>query len=312
MAEDQGVNGDRWTDHATVLLRRLGWEKVADSNIDIPGNDGLEHGIDSLFKYEDGARVIKEGVFVEAKNYATTSFSASKIKDWVATLDEKIDSLRKSSDFYETYPAMSNTKARNGLLVMWFSDIKNFDHFKPKLLDAMLSVNTPKSRSSRASNRLFVMANDEILRLCSLANAVQDWEKDFAKDGSENVKFVYPSNFKKPVQQLPTLNLEYMYSKFILARSEHTSKDLHKTSDIVFYFGKNNTESYARLRDGLLTMNAINRSNDLYIYQYNRDIDFRKIKPDVEKLFKEEGYPQVTLRSMDQLADLPTWMIDAR
>ncbi len=310
MAEDQGINGDQWTEHAAELLRKLGWEKVADSNIDIVGSDGLKHGIDALFKYEDGARVIREGIFVEAKNYATTSFSSSKIKDWVTILDEKIDSLRKSADFYKDYPAMSNTKARNGLLVMWFNDIKKFDNFKPKLLDAMASVSVPRSRSSRGSNRLFVMANDDILRLCSTVNAIQDWEKHYSKDGSSNIQFIYPSNFKKPVQQLSALNLEYMYSKFVIARSEQTSKDSHKTTDIVFYFGKNNTESYASLRDGLLTMNVINRSNELFIYQYNRDVEFRKIKPDVEKLFAEEGYPEVALRSMEQLADLPTWMID--
>ena len=69
MPEDQGWNGDRWTEEASALLKRLGWEKIADSNIDIEGTDGLWHGIDALFRYEDGFSSYKQGVFLEAKRY---------------------------------------------------------------------------------------------------------------------------------------------------------------------------------------------------------------------------------------------------
>ena len=311
MPEDQGVNGDRWTKQAAELLRRLGWEKVADSNIDIEGNDGLLHGIDALFKYEDGARLTTEGVFLEAKNYATTSFNKAKIQDWVTKLDEKIDSLSKSSEFYKDFPAMAETKSRNGLLILWFSDVKKFEDFKPKLEQAMASVVVPRARTSRKPNRLFVLANNDILRLSALVNAVEDWNSK-AKGDENKLRFVYPSNFKNPVQQRNTLNLEYMYSKFVLARAEDNISGMIKQSDIVFYFGKHNMDSYKRLRDGLLSMRMIAQNHHFFIYQYNRDKDFRKIQPDVEKLFREQGYPDVDFKSMDQLADLPSWMADVQ
>ena len=108
MAEDQGVNGDRWTTQASALLQQLGWSKVADSNIDIPGSDGLTHGIDALFQYDDGFNQTTQGVFLEAKRYATTSFHKSKLQDWVNALNKKMLDLRRSEPFntqYSTFAA---------------------------------------------------------------------------------------------------------------------------------------------------------------------------------------------------------------
>jgi len=305
MAEDQGVNGDRWTEQGSALLDRLGWEKIADSNIDLDGTEGLKHGIDALFKYSNGSKLHDEGIFFEAKYYLTTSFSPAKIQDWIYVLDEKINSLARSEKFLQDYPDMSEAKARNGLLFLWFKDVRNFYNVVPTLEKALSDVTLPRAKTTRKSTRLFVMSNYDLLRLAALINSVGDWNRD-KKNGE--LKFLYPSRKNTPVQESSTLTLEYMYSKFILARADEGDKRNNNRPDVVFYFGEHNINSYLTLRAALLSMQIIQQKSKLYIYQYIRDENFRKIMPDVTKLFQEEGYPEVEFRYMDQMADLPTWM----
>ena len=224
MPEDEGKNGDRWTDEASVLLKRIGWEKIADSNIDIEGADGQQHGIDSLFRYRDGLRNNWEGVFVEAKCYRTTSFNKAKLPDWVDRLYEKMTELRRSGPFNSQYPAMGASTPRNGLLVLWFHDLENFPQFRSTLANSMQAVKTTRRRGSiRFSSRLFVLDNDAILRLCSLLQAVQDWNQTNRADSAESgrLKFFYPSalDFGHPSQLTEVLNIEGLFSKCVLAKS---------------------------------------------------------------------------------------------
>lgn len=308
MPEDQGVNGDRWTEQASLLFRKFGWNKVADSNIDIPGVDGLMHGIDSIFKYYDGARLITEGVFLEAKDYETSSFRLAKLKDWVARLDEKIYSLSRSEEFLRDYPAMTDAKARNGLLVIWFRDTNNFPPLKEKIIEEMEKIKVPQSRNPNKENRLFVLMNDDLLRLASLVKVLDGWtiNSNDQNGNNPNIHFVYPSVFKNPVQELLSLNIEYLFSKIIFARGkEKDGNGIYKDADILFYFGKHDIDSYVRLRDGMLLYNFLNQNNKLYIYQYVKDINFRKIEADVRALFEERGYPKVEFRQMDLFSEIP-------
>ncbi|MBL8098900.1 MAG: hypothetical protein JNK81_06940 [Anaerolineales bacterium] len=308
MAEDQGVNGDLWTEQGAILLQRLGWEKIGDSNIDIEGTDGIKHGIDSLFKYKDFARLLDEGIFVEAKRYKTTSFSPSKIGDWVIKLDHKINEISLDEGFYNTYPAMRETKTRNGLLLLWFSDAKNFPKVEESIQTALEGVNIPKGRIAK-SNRLFVMTNPDILRLASVIDVVDHWN---SKSGNGKLKFYYPSTFGKPVQEESTLSLEYMYSQFLVGRAEEISNGKVSQSNFVFYFGDNSVDSYEMLHAALIANKAIQNNHKLFIYQYQRDDDFRKIKPDILKIFQGEGYPDVSFEQMNILADLPNWLSNAK
>lgn len=315
MPEDEGVNGDRWTNEASVLLRELGWQKVADSNIDIPGTNGLMHGIDAMFKYEDGfVSGKRQGIFVEAKRYATTSFNPAKIRDWVAKLDEKIQELVGSESFYTKYPGMDTTDARNGLLVLWFHDTENY----PKnisLSDALLSVRTPRGRVGVRTNRLFVMDNEDVLRLASLKTAITAWNTthNTVKDQDFSVKFYYPSSpgFSHPTQKLPGLNLEYMYSKFILAKAQELRMGAIRPVNLVFYFGNLKMASFETLRKALLSFNMLERDHKLYLYLYQRDDDeFRKIKPDALDLFRDNDATEAEFKHMDRSSDLPAWIKD--
>lgn len=315
MPEDQGVNGDRWTEEASRLLRQLQWEKVADSNIDIKGAEGYVHGIDALFRYDDGWMVDgKQGVFLEAKRYETTSFRVAKLQDWIYRLDEKILELKRSEAFYTTYPAMRESLANNGLLVLWFHDKDKYTpEFRHRLKEAMIQVKTPRRRGgSQQMSRLFVIDNWRILRLASLVEAKKKWETDNSRNGQVDTKqmFYYPGNVsRQPSREITALNLECMLSDFVLARSQDLYNDTLKAVNIVYYFGKPTTRGFAQLRQALISFDMLNNSKKLYIHYYERDDEFRKVEPDVRKLFGENGNLELSLEPMQVFADLPNWML---
>jgi hypothetical protein len=313
MPEDQGVNGDRWTDQASRLFKKAGWDKIADSNIDVPGVDGLQHGIDALFCYEDGfSPKMKQGVFLEAKRYAVGSFQKQKLSDWVVKLDEKIRKLRTSQEFLQTYPYIGDAKLVNGVLAIWFHDLNNHPEFREKFVQYLAEVDVPRGRGSKMINlRLFILDNDKILRLASLLHTVEQWNKDNCEN---SLKFYYPSSarFGNSVQEMSTLNLEYIFSQFILAKAKITKGNNHfEVVDVVFYFGRLDINSFFRLREALLAYDMINQQNSLVIYKYLRESDnFRKIHPDVMKLFQEKYPKEVSIKDMETFNDLPTWMIN--
>jgi hypothetical protein len=315
MPEDEGKNGNRWTDEASVLFKRIGWEKIADSNIDIEGVDGQQHGIDSLFRYRDGLHQSLEGVFVEAKRYRTTSFNRAKLLDWVDRLHEKMTELRRSGPFNSQYPAMGESTSRNGLLVLWFHDLENYPRFRSTLTESMQTVKTTRRRGSIGSpSRLFVLENEAILRLCSLLQAVQEWNNTNKADSaaSGRLKFFYPSalDFGHPSQLTEVLNIEGLFSKCVLAKSRELDARSSQIvdADVVFYFGHLDLQSFQRLRSALLELGMAQSDHNLYIYLYQRDDDFRKIEPDVKKLFEDDQYHKVQLKTMDRFGDLPSWV----
>lgn len=314
MAEDQGVNGDIWNDEASRLLERIGWIKVADSNIDVPGSSGLSHGIDSIFKYEDGFKPnVDQGVFIEAKRYKTSSFSASKLRDWITRIDFKIRELDNSAEFYDRYPMMEGLSNSNGLLMLWFPDTINFPSFRAKFREALLSVKTPRTRGVNKINRLFVLENDNILRLASLMDSVEKWDiRNRSELADTRLYFHYPSShlFGYPIQDKRILSLEYVFSKFVLAKAKEVVDGTIRDVDIVFYFGKLNMHSFYRLREALLAFDMLSVQNSFYLYNYQRSDEFRKIEPEVLKLFKFEGPHKVVVRSMTRPAELPDWIKD--
>ena len=314
MAEDQSINGDRWTSEAGRLLVKAGWKKIADSNIDIEGSDGLKHGIDSIFSYTDGFYANKrQGVFLEAKRYAITSFSKNKMSDWFLRLDEKIRSIRLSEKFYSTYPLCEDLNLINGLLVIWFHDLQNYSSFKQKFIEYLRSSNIPRGRNkSQVNVRLFVMDNEKILQTASLIATAEKWKSDNTSiSNSAEFNFYYPSSagYGNPVQELTCLNIEYLFSQFILAKGKVTNAKNVEIYDIAFYFGKLTINGFLHLLDILLARDMINRQNNLIIYTYQRDHDsFRKIRPIVIEMFEQVSPKSIEIVDMDIFADLPSWM----
>lgn len=299
MAEDQSVNGDRWTEQGSELLKRLGWNKIADSNIDIEGANGKEYGIDAIFNYNDYARNQSEGVFLEAKSYLSNSFNSSYIGDWVLKLENKMNELSMSDSLYETYTSLAHSKTnmRNGLLMLWFRDVNNYLSIAKKRVDQGLRETKVPHRRQSGINRLFVMTNPDILRLSSLVITVDKFNANLK---NSKLKYLYLSNFGQPAQEEDSLSLEYMFSRFIPARSIDQS--------VVFYFGRLSLDGFVMLKSALFSMQFIESNKKLTIYHYERDDDFRKIKPEVEDLFRGDKFPDFNIIQMERLADLPTWM----
>lgn len=299
MAEDQGVNGDIWNDEASRLLSILGWTKVGDSNIDIPGSDSKMYGVDTLLKYLDPrGSGIETGIILEAKRYKTTSFTGTSLTEWIKRLDTKLGKIKNSKDFYETYDQMVDSDIRTGIIVLWFSDTEEYNKsFRLKFQEALLNTKISHKHRKSGYTRIFVMSNEHILQLCSLIRSI----KDLSDAQRATFQFNYPhsANYNNPLSKSEILTIDYMYSKFILAEMKDNNGNIVK---IVYYFGALKMSSFRRLRSALYDFNFLGKADKSILYLYQRNDEFRKIEPEVLNLF--EGI-DLHIKDMDLLKDLP-------
>ncbi|WP_454802858.1 hypothetical protein [Mucilaginibacter phyllosphaerae] len=297
MAEDQGVNGDFWNDQATALLTKFNWEKLGDSNIDLANEEKGKSGVDGIFTYVDSLkRSITEAVIVESKRYKTDSFSSSSLQSWITILDKKLTNLKNSEDLQEKFPVLTDIPLRTGVIVIWFHNFKEYFSFKSTFESYQTGIKI--SRKNQGSNKIYVLENDAILRLASLQLSI----KELNDESGDKFQFYYPSVDLHPAKRSKTLNINYMFSKFILG--DFTDKDSIENK-VVFYFGGLSIESFQRLKHALVTFSYLDDDKPLIIYTYHRDDEeFRKVKPEVIKLFKEH----LELREMEILGDLPKFM----
>lgn len=295
MAEDQGVNGDLWNEEASRLLKLFQWKQVGDSNIDVLNVDKKANGIDRLFIYTDVSKKNEnQGFLLEAKRYKTTSFSKATLQDWIKILDNKLNKIKYSQDFLTKFPVFHNSRLNHGLIVLWFSNIEEYVNYRKEYLNYLPQVNLPTKRIGDPLNKIFVLDNYEILRLCSLNEAKKEYEREFGT----TLKFYYPTSsfYKNPVDTSSILTIEYIFSKIILSEDEEKRK-------VVFYFGSLEIHSFKRLKSFLEIHGFFDNRTQLIIYAYNRDDEFRKIKPDVDSLFHEVKFE---FREMNIYFDLPT------
>lgn len=297
MAEDQGINGDMWNEQATALLTQFNWEKLGDSNIDLPNEEKGKSGVDGLFTYVDSLKnAVTEGVIVEAKRYKTDSFSASSLQSWITILDKKLTSLKNSEELQEKFPILADIPLRTGIIVIWFHNVREYHNFKSTF--QTYEANVKLGRKNQAPNKIYVLENDSILRLASLHLSI----KALDTETGCRFQFYYPSVDLHSAKRSKILNINYMVSKFILG--DFTDKK-GTENKVVFYFGGLSIESFQRLKHALIYHSYIDIDKPLIIFTYHRDDEeFRKVKPEVMKLFKEH----VELREMEILGDLPTFM----
>lgn len=297
MAEDQGVNGDLWNDQASKLLAALKWEPIGDSNMDLPNIEGGVHGVDRLYKYLESLKTNTfEGVLVEAKRYSTTSFSSGTIDTWVKTLDTKLSNLKNSPELHEKFPDMADIPLRTGLIVIWFHNVHEYVEYKTKFKNYASTIKL--SRKNVASNKIYILENDLILKLASLCISVKSLNESI----NNRLQFYYPSVDSYPAKRSEILNPNYMISKFILADFIDNDNIENK---VVFYFGRLDLGGFLRLKSALSNNSYIDNDKPLIIYTYQRDDEgFRKIRPEVEKLFKKT----IQLKEMELFSDLPTFM----
>ncbi len=301
MPEDQGVNGDMWNDEATRLVSKFGWQQIGDGNVDVLTTEKKMRGIDRMFKYQDIRRhsSMEQGVFMEAKRYKTTSFTPGALKEWVLTINTKLSKIRNEISFYETFPAFNNCALRNGLIVIWFSDLKNYN--RNDFQKTLAQLKLPNGRKEETKNRIYVMDNYDILRLASLSMTIDN----FNSSNNTILKFFYPTvvSFNSVVSRSTSLTLDYMYSKFILAEANIKGVE-HR---VVFYFGAVTTKSFIRLKSALQDLLFVDNEKPLRMYIYNRDDDneYRKIMPDIKKQYEGIDFQPFL---MDMHHDIPAFM----
>lgn len=301
MPEDQGVNGDAWNDQAAVLLRKFNWIQIGDANIDVTNVQGKKHGLDRMFKYSDGRRGGKdEGVIIEAKRYKTTSFQKDYLQSWIKILDKKINNLKYSEDFQTTYPDFSSITLRIGIIAIWFSDCEEYIRYKSIFKDSFTKIKLPQSKVA-SSNRIYVLENDQILKLASLATSIDDYNNKHKTE----LLFYYPTSDKydNPVSRTNILTVENIFSQFILA--ECVSEGVE--NKVVFYFGELTISCFKRLKSALQGYLYIDEDKPLILYLYERSDEYRKIEPEVTKLFSNINFKTV---QMNKFSDLPGFLND--
>lgn len=207
MAEDSQYKGELWNKRAIKLLNLFSWDMIGDSGMDLEGSDGEKYGIDSLYSFKDPAKDIPESLILEAKSYKTTSFSKSKLQEWIDRLNIKILELRNSEYLIERFPIFKDISTlKIGLIFIWFDDIENYKEYRQKFLEILSEIKV-SSRTFRNGvyNKIYVIDNDLISKLCSLYTVVREF--------NENFKFYYPSAFihERAVQRSAVLSLDYFF-----------------------------------------------------------------------------------------------------
>lgn len=301
MAEDQGVNGDKWNRQVATLLSYFGWNTIGDYDMDIEGEDKKKYGIDTILNFSTLLKNNPQPVILESKRYAFDSFSKSMIQEWITRLDKKLIELKNSEPLFEKFPILKECSSLNiGIIAIWFHDTINYKQNHPKFIEALQSVKTSnKAKRSGGFNSIFVIDNTIILRLCSLYNAIKLYETEFKCE----INYHYPSILidDNPIARNKTLTIEYIYSKIILAEAKSDKLE----ENLVFYFGELETASFIQLKSLLTKCSFIDKDKSLVLFVHQSDSDFRKIEPDVQNIFSNVIFK---IKCMDNLTDLPSYL----
>ena len=284
MAENQGVLGDMWNDCAVSLIKQLHWEHIGDKNFDMKGTDEKSHGIDAIACYKSPSLHTLQSCLIESKRYAESNIKISTIKDWIDTLRKKIEIVYYADDLQTEFPTLQDCCNINlGIIMCWVHDAPNEEYFVNKFNKMVESViiNTPPKANS--TKRIMVLANPQILRLCSMLETVRKYS-DF--------KFIYPSQLikNKPLVKTDVLSIEYMMSNIIVAEGvyNNSTKEL-----IVYYFGNMNVDSFRIIYEALTLYNLVENEMVVSFYYYESNDRTREILPELKKIFKDvKIYPK--------------------
>ncbi len=273
MGERQRKLGDSWNECAGRLLKQLGWVHVGDSDMDLPGIDSKEYGIDSIMKYQVAGKKMMQTVLLESKRYGMKSIQAGTLQNWLETLKNKLNKLRNSKDLLKEFEELEECSPTNlGIIMLWVHDAD--DAFLNDTLQKRIE-NTIINTGGRvgAYSRIMVLDNRRIVRLCSMIDALK---------GFDDYDFVYPAGIidNEAIVENKVLSVEYMMSDIILAEC----KKLDKFSSVVFYFGKMTESNVNTLLEFLKVYQRVDSKKKLQIYYY----DSTNVTQDVINSFKKK------------------------
>jgi|GEM_PF-7095131 hypothetical protein len=297
MPEDQNTIGDLWTNHSSRILMELGWNTVGTLNMDLPGLDGKEKGVDALFFYEDPSTRVVEGVLVESKSYSHSSFDTEKIPKWINIIKQKLDNLRNSGEVYSQFPRLEKVNLRNAFLMIQIRDISDNLKYQSQLLESYKKVDVRERGKSNQTN-IFIFENERTRRIFSVINSLKFENLDY--------KFYYPSfNGTRNISS-NILNIQGLLSNFIITRKITDGKA--EDDFCIYFFGKPKYVDFANLYDGLLKMQIIHAEGVLKICYFFDDDEFHKIKEDIKSLFFTNGEFKFTLQKLTEINSAPHWL----
>jgi len=180
----------------------------------------------------------------------------------------------------------------------WFHNTDDYKGFKDTFVTQARNIKLTRKPSS-TQNKIYVFENDTILRLASLNDVVNKLNQS----KKNKLRFFYPSFDSTPIRRSEVLNPNYMFSKFILA--EYIGEN-NIENKIVFYFGPLSINGFLRLQQALVNFYYIDEEKPLTIYTFLRDDEFRKIKPEVLKIFNIQ---EEQLLPMNIFRELPDFLL---
>lgn len=259
MAERQGKLGDNWNVCAGCLLKSLGWQYIGDSNMDLPGSDDKEYGVDSIFKYAVAGKSRMQTVILESKRYQQTSIQSSTLQKWVERLKEKLSKLRNSKELSCLFSELEDCSPVDlGIIMCWVYDgnATYLNDIFQRYLDSTIITSGVKSG---AYSRIMVLDNRRIVKLCSMIEELKKYD---------DYDFVYPSGIidNNVLIAHKVLSVEYMMSDIIIAEGIKDGKE----SSIVFYFGQITDRAVSSLLELLKMYQRIEDKKLLMIYYYDK------------------------------------------
>ena len=280
MAESQGKLGDSWNDCAGRLLKHLGWHLIGDSNIDLKGSDSKEYGVDSILKYTVAGKSMKQVAILESKRYAKASLQSGTLQKWLERLKDKLNALRNSKDMLAEFSTeMEDCLPVNlGVIMVWIHDADESylnGTFQKFLENAIITTGAKADGYSR----IMVLDNRRIVRLCSMAEALNKYD---------SYSFVYPAGIvDNEIQVLnQVLSVEYMMSDIIIAKGVKNKKE----KSLVFYYGKMTESSVSVLMDCLNVYQRAESATPLVIYYYDSNDDAINV---INSYKKKESYKKI-------------------
>lgn len=279
MAEKQGKLGNSWNDCAGRLLSKLGWQHIGDSDMDLPGSDSKEYGIDSLFKYSVAGKTMMQTAVLESKRYQMSSIQSGTLQNWLERLKDKLNALRNSKELLSEFKELENCSPTNlGIIMCWVHDADE-EYLNQKLQNHLENTVINTGARVGAYSRIMVLDNRRIVRLCSMVEELEKYD-DF--------NFVYPSGIvdNDAIEESKVLSVEYMMSDIIIAECRKGKK----SSSVVFYFGKMKDAAVAVLMEFLKVYQRIDSKKPLVIYHYDNTDDTLDV---INSFKKKDSYKKI-------------------
>ena len=301
--EDQHYNGDIWNREAFALLKKFGWNRIGDYDMDVKGEDGKKMGIDTIVRFDTPLKAKPQLAVLEAKRYETKNFSKVLLQDWIESLDKKLLKLRNSAPFVEKFPDVDNcTISDVGIIAIWFSDTENYKSFYPKFNEALAQVSV-STRTRRAGvNKIYVLDNTRFMRLFALQNAISNIKDKESGD----FNFLYSPRYISglPLDRKKALTIESIFSDIIFAEFKCGTE----TTSYIFYFGQLDLNSFRFLKNAYSKTSLWDKNIKIILYVYDADDEFRKIENDIKTdIF--EGF-NVSIMKMARNNNIPDFLLN--